>query len=204
MKQLQALILAAGSSRRFPTNKLLQPLPTQTCLLDISYQLASTLTPQVLLVINTDEQLKEHCRSHHYSYLINPEADTGMASSIVWGVNATAEAAGWAIFLADMPCIQPTTLRLLADSWSAHEVMVPTYQRQRGHPVIFSSKWRSALCALSSDQGARGLLQNHPAVHCLETDDAGVCFDIDTQADWETYLEGCNPSSAHHCGYKKN
>jgi molybdenum cofactor cytidylyltransferase len=192
MKKLQALILAAGSSRRFPANKLLRPLPTQHCLLDISYQLASALTPQVLLVINSDSQMRAHCESHRYPFLINPQADTGMASSIACAVAATADADGWAIFLADMPCVQPSTLITLADNWSAHEVTVPTYRQRHGHPVIFSRNWFSALRALSGDQGARGLFQDNPAVFRLETDDAGVCFDIDTQADWERYIErGC-------------
>lgn len=188
MPQLQALILAAGNSRRFPTNKLLRPLPDGRCLLDISYQQASTLTPNLLLVINADARLREHCASHHYPYRINPQADTGMASSIACAVAATADADGWAILLADMPCIRPATLTTLADNWLSHEVTVPTYQNRHGHPVIFSRNWFSALCALRGDQGARGLLRDNPRVYHLPTDDAGVCFDIDTEGDWDSYL----------------
>lgn len=188
MKHLQALVLAAGGSRRFPSNKLLLPLPGDTCLLDHSYQLASILTPRVLLVINSDGHLQGHCRSKQYNYLINPQANTGMASSIVCGVKASADADGWAIFLADMPCITPTTLSLLANSWSAHEVTVPRYQRQHGHPVIFPHAWFNKLCTLTGDQGARSLIQDDTNVKYVETGDAGVCFDIDTGADWETYL----------------
>lgn len=188
MKHLQALVLAAGYSRRFPANKLLRPLPGQTCLLDISYQLASILTSQVLLVINPDEHIQAHCRAKQYRYQINSQAHTGMASSIVSGVQATAKADGWAIFLADMPCISPATLQLLAENWAAYEVTQPIYRHQPGHPVVFAKTWFTKLCALIGDQGARSLLQNHPAVHQLETDDAGVCFDIDTETDWTTYL----------------
>ena len=192
MKQLQALILAAGSSRRFPSNKLLQPLPDETCLLDISYHLACSLTSQVLLVINADEQTQAHCRAQQYNYLINAQAESGMASSIVSGVMATADADGWAILLADMPCIKSSTLQLLAATWPAYEVTLPTYQHQRGHPVFFSQQWRSALCALNGDQGARSLLQDNPGVHQLEVDDPGVCFDIDSETDWCNYIErGC-------------
>ena len=192
MKPLQALILAAGSSQRFPTNKLLHPLPSQDCLLDISVHLAGSLTSQVLVVINTDVRLQQHCLTHDYPYVINTRAASGMASSIACGVAATADAAGWAIFLADMPGIKTDTLQLLAETWTAHGITVPTYQGQRGHPVIFSAKWRTALCALSGDQGARSLLQNQPAAEFVETDDAGVCFDVDTEDEWKTYLEyGC-------------
>jgi molybdenum cofactor cytidylyltransferase len=192
MAQLQALILAAGSSRRFPANKLLRPLPDNRCLLDIAYQLASRLTPNILLVINSDEQMQQHCRAHRYNTLINSQADTGMASSIACAVAATPDADGWAIFLADMPCIKPSTLKLLAEGWRAHDVTVPDYQQLHGHPVIFSRNWFSALSTLSGDQGARGLLQDNPAVYHLQTNDAGVCVDIDTEADWTVYIKnGC-------------
>jgi molybdenum cofactor cytidylyltransferase len=192
MKHLQALILAAGSSRRFPSNKLLQPRPDQRCLLDISYELARRLTPQVVLVINNNPQLQEHCHQQQYPFLINAHAETGMASSIACGVEASADADGWAIFLADMPCIKPSTVQLLAENWSAHAVTLPTYRQQSGHPVIFSKHWYARLCALTGDQGARKLLRDNPHVFHVETDDAGVCLDIDTEADWETYLEsGC-------------
>lgn len=193
MKSLQAVVLAAGSSRRFPGNKLIQPLSAQRCLLDISYSIASLLTPEVLLVISDDAALLSHCHARHYPFIVNSQSHRGMASSIVAAVSATPAADGWAIFLADMPCIKPATLALLADTWSAHEITVPVWQQQSGHPVIFSRQWSDALLALQGDRGARSLLQNNPAVFRLETDDAGVCFDIDTEADWVSYREqGCD------------
>jgi len=189
MPKLQAVVLAAGSSRRFPTNKLLRPLPDRRCLLDLSVHLASVMTSDVLLVISTDPTLQTHCRTHQYPFTINTQAHTGMASSIAAAVTTTPDADGWAILLADMPCIKPLTLQQLATTWTAHEITLPTYQGQIGHPVIFSRNWYDALCALQGDRGARGLLQNNPAAYRLATDDAGVCFDIDTEADWLSYLE---------------
>lgn len=189
MPVLQNVVLAAGSSRRFASNKLLKPLPDQRCLLDISQQLATILSPRVLLVINNDPQLQAHCRSHHYAYTVNHQAHTGMASSITTAISATPDADAWAIFLADMPCINSATLRLLADIWQQHEISVPTWQRQRGHPVIFSRKYRDALSSLQGDSGARVLLRDNPDVYHIETGDAGVCFDIDTKTDWQAYLE---------------
>lgn len=188
MKQLQALVLAAGKSQRFPTNKLLRPIPGQSCLLDVSYQLAHQLTPHVLLIINRDSQLQQHCHTQQYDYVINPQADSGMASSIACGVAARAQADGWAIFLADMPCIQTATLHTLAQHWQAHEVLQPIFQQQTGHPVIFAHRWYEKLISLRGDQGARELLRDNPQVFQLETQDAGICFDIDTEADWQAYL----------------
>ena len=188
MRQLQALVLAAGSSRRFPSNKLLRLLPDGRCLLDVSYQLAQQLAPRTLTVINSDPSLRSHCETHGMDFIINDAAPTGLASSIVCGVNASIDADGWAIFLADMPAINPVTLQLLAETWSSHAITLPRYQQQHGHPVIFSKDWAAQLCALQGDQGARHLLRDNPAVYHLDSNDAGVCFDIDTEEDWNAYL----------------
>lgn len=185
---LQALLLAAGSSQRFNGDKLLRPTPTSRCLLDIGYQMAKQLTDHVLVIIRDDTPLHQHCQQHQYPCLVNPSADSGMASSIVAGVNATAKVDGWAIFLADMPAIQKETLQRLATTWTKHAITLPTWQEQDGHPVIFSGKYRKALTSLQGDRGARVLLRDNSEVYRVDTDDAGVCFDIDTDADWETWL----------------
>lgn len=195
MTQLQALVLAAGSSRRFPANKLLRPLPDGRCLLDLAVAQARQLTPEVLLIINNDVQLRQHCESQHYPCLINPDAASGMASSIACGVAHTARAKHWAILLADMPGIKPTTLQQLASVYAQHTITVPTYQGQHGHPVIFAAACFAQLRALSGDQGARSLLQNNPGVYFLETQDAGVDFDIDTEQDWAQFLQHGNSDS---------
>lgn len=187
--RLQAILLAAGSSQRFNGDKLLRPTPASRCLLDIGYQAITQLTDQVLVIIRDDVQLHQHCLQRRYPCLINPRAESGMAGSIIAGVNATANADGWAICLADMPMIQAATLQRLASTWTGHAITVPTWQGQDGHPVIFSRKYREALTSLQGDRGARRLLHDNPEVYRVDTDDAGVCFDVDTDSDWDTWLQ---------------
>jgi len=187
--QLHAIILAAGQSRRFPANKLLRTLPSGECLLDRAVHNARRLSPQLLLVTNDDPDILSHCRDSAYDYVINPNATSGMASSIACGLRARADAGAWALFLADMPCIRASTLQALADSWPAHDVTLPTYHGQHGHPVIFKHNWFDALCSLQGDHGARDLLQGNPGVYRHETGDPGVCFDIDSEVDWQAYLD---------------
>ena len=184
---LQAILLAAGSSQRFTGNKLLRPLASSYCLLDICYRLATQLTDQVVVVIRDDTRLQKHCQQHQFPYLVNSQSLTGMASSIVTGVSATADADGWAICLADMPCIRPETMQRLASTWVTHGITVPVCNAKTGHPVIFSGKYRDALTSLRGDRGARELFRNSPDVYRMQTDDAGVCVDIDTDEDWENW-----------------
>ena len=80
----------------------------------------------------------------------------GMGDSIATGVRACAQAAGWLVLPADLPLVQPTTLRAVAQALANHVVVQAVYQGQRGHPVGFAATCGPELMALSGDQGAGG------------------------------------------------
>ena len=103
----------------------------------------------------------------------------GMGDSIATGVRACAQAAGWLILPADLPLVQPATLRAVAQALTHHTVVQAIYQGQRGHPVGFAATCGPALMALTGDQGARALLQAH-VPFALSVDDAGCIHDVDT------------------------
>ncbi len=112
-------------------------------------------------------------------------AHPGMGTSIACGVAATAEACGWLILPADLPLIQPATLRALANAMQQHAVVVPRYRRQRGHPVGFGYECREALLALSGDIGAKKLIEQFEHIE-LKVADLGCVLDVDTPhaLDW--------------------
>jgi molybdenum cofactor cytidylyltransferase len=103
----------------------------------------------------------------------------GMGDSIATGVRACAQAAGWLILPADLPMVQPATLRAVAQALTHHTVVQAVYQGQRGHPVGFAATCGLELMALSGDQGARAVLQTY-APNALPVDDAGCIHDVDT------------------------
>lgn len=106
-------------------------------------------------------------------------AQPGMGESIATGVRACAQAAGWLILPADLPLIQPATLRAVAQALTDHTVVQAVYQGQRGHPVGFAATCGPALMALTGDHGARSVLQTYPP-YALAVDDAGCMHDVDT------------------------
>jgi molybdenum cofactor cytidylyltransferase len=110
---------------------------------------------------------------------LEAEDHPGMGDSIAAAVRATANACGWLILPADLPRIQSTTLLQVAVSLQQHEVVLPTYDGQRGHPVGFGPTCRTALLKLRGDKGAASVLKEF-CVHALEVDDVGAITDIDT------------------------
>lgn len=103
----------------------------------------------------------------------------GMGDSIAAAVRATREAPGWLVLPGDLPLVRPETLRQVAQALAAHEVVVPTFEGERGHPVGFSAACGPGLAALAGPRGAASVLRAH-AVTQLAVGDRGIVLDIDT------------------------
>lgn len=106
----------------------------------------------------------------------------GMGDSIAAAVRATADADGWLILPADLPLIQPETLRQVADVPLQQAVVVPVYQGQRGHPVRFARVCGPQLMELHGNQGAAAVVRAHGATEIM-VNDIGCVTDIDTVQD---------------------
>ena len=110
----------------------------------------------------------------------------GLGDSIAAAVRAASDAPGWLVLPADLPLIKPTTLVEVADCLAHHDVVVPHYRGQRGHPVGFDRVCESALRALRGPNGAQSVVRDQAAmdgVFDLEIDDEGIVTDIDTVQD---------------------
>jgi molybdenum cofactor cytidylyltransferase len=118
----------------------------------------------------------------------------GMGDSIAAAVRATADAAGWLILPADLPLVQPATLRRIAEALSPSspqaslqwQAVQPVHAGARGHPVGFAASNGAALMALAGPLGAASVLRGLRATNAVgevEVDDPGVVTDIDTLAD---------------------
>ena len=106
----------------------------------------------------------------------------GMGDSIAAAVHSTPQAAGWLILPGDLPLIQSDTLRAVAAALSAHDVVVPIYRGQRGHPVGFHAGCRQALLNLKGKQGAASVIRAYAVIE-LTVEDIGCVTDIDTVDD---------------------
>lgn len=190
---MTGLLLAAGFSRRFGiTDKLLQPLADGRPVALAAAQHLLQALPNSIAVVRPDAHLLGELLQQAGLQVVQCDAQQlEMADSLIAAVRyaaATEESAdGYVIALADMPFIQPQTIRAVADRLAAGAaIVVPTYLGRRGHPVAFAAKFRNALLALQGDQGARAILQAHPQeIEMMACDDPGILRDIDIPADLE-------------------
>jgi molybdenum cofactor cytidylyltransferase len=184
------LLMAAGLSRRMGgLHKLLRPwhgvpmvrATAQSLLSQVHAGLICVVGHQAQLVAQALEGLALGC-------VLNPWPERGLASSLHVGIAALPESwQGVFIHLADMPCVQAATLKKLLAAFNPDQeqnIVVPTYNGQRGHPVLWGREHWSAFQTLTGDQGARALLEARSA-HVVEValDDPGILVDFDTPQD---------------------
>lgn len=187
------LLLAAGQSRRFGSDKLLHVLSYQD---EAKPLIIHTLKPwlevfsQVNVVIRADntallDLLNQSPFSSRLTLITAEDAHQGMAASLVSGIKANQQADGWLIGLADMPFIQPSVIaesQVLLQDGAA--ITQPEYKGRRGHPVGFAAAFLPQLLPLNGDKGARDILSASASqISLVGSPDDGIYRDIDTVDD---------------------
>jgi molybdenum cofactor cytidylyltransferase len=180
------ILLAAGASKRFGSDKLMHSLAGQTTVATTALANLRAAIPHVIAVVRPGTAKLEHLLSEGgATVILCANADEGMGASLATAVRASGEVAGWVIALADMPYVRPETIAAISASLAdGAAIVAPTYRGARGHPVGLSARFRAQLEALRGDEGARALLKEHAGlVKLIEVNDPGVCRDIDTLSD---------------------
>jgi molybdenum cofactor cytidylyltransferase len=179
---MQGILLAAGTSSRFGSNKLVQCLPNGVPLALTAARNLESALPGLLAIVNgRDRRLIEILGEAGLRVSICPVAAQGMGASLAWGVSQTVDADGWIIALADMPFIAPATIKSVVRAVDAPDrIAAPAFKGQRGHPVAFGRAYRKDLMQLAGDRGAREVLERHAEqVIAIASLDPGILHDID-------------------------
>ena len=179
------LLLAAGSSRRFGTDKRYARLASGETILEscvrtvqdaklpllVCLPAGDTRTPEVLRQFRVDSY---QCRN----------SARGIGATLAESIGQVTQWRGVIVGLADMPYIRSSSYRIVADQLESDGICVPRYGGEQGHPVGFGRLFFPALAGLSGDLGARKMLQQHPhRITYLDVSDSGILRDIDSRDD---------------------
>lgn len=159
------LVLASGRGQRFRASG------------GASHKLQALLAGRPVLQHTLDV-----VRASGLPWHLESDPHRGMGDSIAAAVRATSWASGWLVLPGDLPLIRSGSLLSIAASLAFHDVVVPLFEGQRGHPVGFGRSCRTMLTQLRGDQGAAAVVRAFGASF-VSVDDRGVVTDIDTVQD---------------------
>ena len=178
------IVLAAGSSRRFGTDKRQALLDDGRRLLDATLQSIPVLFAPQILVLRPDDSTLPAAATSGWRPVVAQEAARGMGHSLATGLSACTDCTAVLVVLGDMPAVRPATYTALAEALRPDRIVVPRFAGQRGNPVGIGREFFADLLQADGDRGARRLLQVHAdAIQWLDVDDPGVLQDIDVPAD---------------------
>ena len=183
---LSAIILAAGSSKRFGKQKLCEKLPGGNTVLGETIFRVERAVSEVRIITNAN--IYASISGENGRLKVCPEANLGMGLTLAYGIKLVQSANACLVCLADMPFVKTATYQTLAKSLTASNIVVPVFDGKQGNPVGFGKRYFKNLMMLNGDSGGRSLLQTHAdAIQRIEIDDPAILYDIDTPEDLEKY-----------------
>lgn len=196
-RQVIAMILAAGQSRRMGQPKQFMPYGHSTMLETVIESVLESPVDGLVLVTNPDiatsfeEYLPDRC-----FIVVNDDPDSEMLASVQLGLKrvkmecALSPTDGIMVLLADQPQIKAGTLATCAETYRLPRhppgILIATYKGRRGHPTVFSIERLEEIESWSPDRRLNELAHLYPDdVRELAITAGPMPIDVNTPEDYE-------------------
>ncbi len=189
---IRGIILAAGLSTRMGTQKMLLPFGGATVVAHVAGQLlASALAEVVVIVGHEGERVAEALAERAVRVVVNELYADGMLSSVRCGLRALGPCEAVLVALGDQPSITTALVDELITAYPrcGRGILVPLHAGRRGHPVLFTGRYRDEVLTRFDDVGLRALMQAQPDdVAEWPVADEAVLSDMDYPEDYRREL----------------
>lgn len=191
--RIDAVIPAAGRSRRMGRAKQLIRIGGVPMLLRTVRTVRAGGVQRVVAVVHSaiERALGDALRRAGAQVACNDDPDSEMIDSIRMGLRCLSLSpsdgpVGVLIVPADMPALDARDVRACAEAFrqTPERIVVASWQRRRGHPVIVPASLAEAVFSPLCDTGLRALLARHAArVRVVACPTSGVLADADRPED---------------------
>ena len=187
---ISCVLLSAGYSQRFGSPKALASLGKKKVIEHLQDKLVSAHIDEVIVVLGAHrDDIKAYLLKHKKVKVVyNKDYNLGQTSSLKAGLQALSpESLGFFLLPVDFPLIETETIEELIDAYRRHDprLLIPTYEKRKGHPPLFSLRLREELLGLDNNLGINTIVRKYEAqTYFLPVKDPGVVLTFNTQEEF--------------------
>lgn len=187
---ISTILLSAGLSSRFGSPKALANFNGITVIENLQNMLLKAQIAEIIIVLGANHlQIKPYILKHKKVKLVyNKDYKLGQTSSFKTGLKQISfNSKGIMLLPVDYPIIKEQTINSLVEKFSSASprILIPTYQKKKGHPPIFSTTLTEEILKLSNDSGINEISRRHIDKTVLfEVSDEGVVSSFNTKEEF--------------------
>lgn len=189
--KLGVVLLAAGKSERFGSNKLLAKFGDRP-LVCRALEAMRAVSAQKACVVTGSEEIAALALAEGSNVIWNENPAFGQSHSIHLGVQAMQELDAVLLLVGDQPMLTGASLLNLINAFasSGRGIACLRDETHMGNPAVFAARYYPELLALSGDRGAKGILRAHnDDVLVVDCVNPGELADADTPQALENLLK---------------
>ena len=190
-REVVAVVLAAGVSRRMGTPKMVLPWGSRTVIGQVVSVLEEACLAQILVAARAAEpKVRQALHLHRVRLVKNEGFMAGdMLSSVQTGLTAALDGSAQAalIVLGDQPQIQAEVVKALLLRWqiAGSAIIIPSTQMRRGHPMLLArSLWQEVLDLPLAGTLRDFLRLRNDWIDYLPIESDSILQDLDTPEDY--------------------
>ena len=196
---INAIILAAGESKRMGKPKPLLRIKNKTFLEQIIFELKLSDINRITVVLGADaEKIKNSIDLSGINIVFNEDYRNGQLSSLIAGLkDIHEEVEAILVFLVDNPFITKEIVNKIISKFKEANsaIIVPVFNKKRGHPALFSKSVFNDIISAPKDQGARYVIySNREKTFELKMNEKEILAGINTPEDYKKYFD-CEPET---------
>lgn len=190
VESVSAIILAAGESKRMGFQKMLLPFNGKPMLENVIINVINSDIDNTIVILGSEnEDLEEITGRLRVRHVYNKNYKKGMLSSVQCGFrNVPINSDAVLVFQGDQPLISTFTINKVIKAYRSSDkgIIIPVYEKKRGHPILIDKRYRNEIEKLDARVGLRSLTYNFSEdVLEVETDDPGILRDFDTYEEYK-------------------
>ena len=197
MKEIWAIILAAGESKRMGSPKMLLDFNGRKMIeMSISNVTASKVDKTVVVLGAHRNEILKAVGALPVIFCNNVNYSDGMLSSVKCGLTCLPDQfEALMVFQGDQPFIDPSVTNMVIDTYrsSGKGIVIAVCDGKRGHPLLLDFKYIKEIGNLDPKVGLREIARKFPDdVMEVETGNRRIFRDFDTYDDYLNEIDKIN------------